>query len=513
MVVKKCNFKRYVDTFNTNDEETVIQHVNNSLSWDWLDRNIPFFECPDKELEETYYFRWWVYRKHIRSTPDGFIITEFLPDVDWAGKHNSISCAVGHHLYEGRWLRDSKYLKDYICFWFCKGGNHHSYSNWIMDAVLKWCEVQGDFSIAKELLPGMVTSYNDWERSNLHNSGLFWSHDGNDGMELSISGSGLRPTLNSYMYGNAEAIRKIAQMAGDEEVSNEFSKKAASIKKLVQGRLWDYNEKFFKVQSLHSVDSSMSIWDFKSKNKADNVCELLGFTPWYFNLPDKGLEEAWKQVLDEEGFQAKYGLTTAEQRHPGFAVNYEGHECQWNGPVWPYATSIMLVAMANLLRNYDQEYINRSDYLNQLKLFASVQKRQLDNGKDVHWIDENMNPYTGDWIARTRLSTWQDGTWCRDKGGYERGKDYNHSTFCDLIISGLIGVIPSEFDQLEINPIIPEGKWDYFCLDHLQYHGKEITVVYDVTGEHYTYGKGFAVYVNGREVFRTDKLGKVKIRC
>ena len=26
-----------------------------------------------------------------------------------------------------------------------------------------------------------------------------------------------------------------------------------------------------------------------------------------------------------------------------------------------------------------------------------------------------------------------------DKGGKERGKDYNHSTFCDLIINGLIG--------------------------------------------------------------------------
>ena len=29
--------------------------------------------------------------------------------------------------------------------------------------------------------------------------------------------------------------------------------------------------------------------------------------------------------------------------------------------------------------------------------------------------------------------------WPVDKGGKERGKDYNHSTFCDLIINGLIG--------------------------------------------------------------------------
>jgi len=32
------------------------------------------------------------------------------------------------------------------------------------------------------------------------------------------------------------------------------------------------------------------------------------------------------------------------------------------------------------------------------------------------------------------------GTGTRDKGGVERGKDYNHSTFCDLIITGLVGL-------------------------------------------------------------------------
>ena len=34
-------------------------------------QSIPLFECPDKTIERTYYFRWWTYRKHLRKTPSG----------------------------------------------------------------------------------------------------------------------------------------------------------------------------------------------------------------------------------------------------------------------------------------------------------------------------------------------------------------------------------------------------------------------------------------------------------
>ena len=36
---------------------------------------------------------------YLKETPEGFVITEFLPDVPWAGKYNTISCPAGHHFY------------------------------------------------------------------------------------------------------------------------------------------------------------------------------------------------------------------------------------------------------------------------------------------------------------------------------------------------------------------------------------------------------------------------------
>src|SRR5690242_15890603 len=44
----------------------------------WMVDNVPLFECSDRDLQETYYFRWHVYRRHIKPTPDGYVITEFL---------------------------------------------------------------------------------------------------------------------------------------------------------------------------------------------------------------------------------------------------------------------------------------------------------------------------------------------------------------------------------------------------------------------------------------------------
>ncbi|MEO3193011.1 hypothetical protein ABHC69_12785 [Parabacteroides distasonis] len=66
----------YADKFNQQDKEIYIQSISNKQAKDFLAENIPFFECPDKDIEEIYYFRWWTYRKHIKETPEGFIIND-----------------------------------------------------------------------------------------------------------------------------------------------------------------------------------------------------------------------------------------------------------------------------------------------------------------------------------------------------------------------------------------------------------------------------------------------------
>jgi hypothetical protein len=510
MLLLPDSFRAYIDHFNENDEETVVQYIDNASAWSWLGNNMPLFECPNHELEETYYYRWWVYRKHLKQTPDGFIITEFHPTVPWAGEHNSINCAVGHHLNDGRWLRNrADFLKDYIRFWFHGGGNPRAYSCWIADAVWNYCKVAGDFTLAIELLPEFITNYAQWEQSNLNGSGLFWSYDDRDAMESSVSGSGLRPTLNVYMYADALAIAKIARLAGDSKSELLFKEKAALLKRLVQEKLWDAKDEFFKVIPLITTQDKVRTWDFGEMDPNHNVREQIGFIPWYFNLPDQGYEVAWKQLLDSEGMYAPYGPTTTEQRHPRFMFRHDQHECLWNGPSWPFATSQTLTAMANLLNHYTQQEVNNNDYFNLLNMYAKSHYRIKDDETRVSWLDENLDPFTGEWLSRRILEDWN---WREDKGGRERGKDYNHSTFTDLIITGLVGLRPREDNVLEVHPLVPEELWDYFCLDRVDYRGKMITIVYDKTGERYGKGTGLSIYIDGVVVGHSERFVRIEVQ-
>src|SRR2546430_1600127 len=85
-------------------------------------------------------------------------------------------------------------------------------------------------------------------------------------MEVSIGGGGYRATINSYMYGDALAISKLAEMAGQTDLDDRFLAKAASLKEVVQEKLWDRQAQFFKVLS-RSGDSKLA-----------DVRELHGFS-------------------------------------------------------------------------------------------------------------------------------------------------------------------------------------------------------------------------------------------
>lgn len=503
-ILEAESYAHYAADFNRDDDELFQQHIPNAASWAFLKDKIPLLDVPDKDIEKIYYFRWWTYRKHIKKTPDGFIITEFLPPVPWAGKYNSIPAPAAHHIREGRWLSDPQYVRDYLRFWLKGGGTPRRYSFPIADALYQYYIVTGDRALVAELLPLLVKNYRGWETEALDPNGLFWQEDGRDGMEVSICGSGThsvngyRATINSYMYGDARAIAKMAALVGEPELAADYGAKARTIKANVQSKLWDASAGFFKVLP-------------KGEAQLCDARELHGYTPWYFSMPDARYSTAWKLLMDPRHFRAPFGPTSADQAHPGFQISYQGHECQWNGPSWPFATSITLTAAANLLNDYTQSYFSKADYLDLLKTYTSSHQMRLPDGRTIPWIDENLNPFTGDWISRTRLKTWENGSWSADKGGPERGKDYNHSTYADLVINGLIGLRPQENGDLVINPLVPAGRWDYFALDKVPYRGRTLSILYDKTGRRYQAGRGMMVFVDGKRVAKRADIGRVAV--
>ena len=140
----------------------------------------------------------------------------------------------------------------------------------------------------------------------------------------------------------------------------------------------------------------------------------------------------------------------------------------------------------------DGEYnspLKTEEYFSLCKQYADSQYRRREDGKKIAWIDENLDGDTGEWISREIL---KKNGWKKEKGGYERGKDYNHSMFCDLVITGLLGFIPGEDENLKLTPKIPES-WDYFRLEKLPYHGELYCLQYDKSGKKSGEGKGIQI--------------------
>ncbi len=478
----------------------------------WYRGNIPFFESSDPRLDRVYYYRWRLYRAHQRDLgPLGYVTTEFLDDVEWQRQpYATISAAMHHHINEGRWLRDRRYLNDYIDYMYDRGGIDRRYTEAVADAVWNKYTVDGDRAFALKHLSAMKRVYASWDDRFDAAKGLYWIEPLQDATENTIAsidasggtngftgGDAFRPSINSYQFANARAIGRLAAMAGDAATAHVYEAKAADLRARVQRSLW--NPRFGHFVDRYKVTNQhVSYWNFIRGR------ELVGFVPWAFGLPanDGRFSNAWSHLLRPDRFAGPAGLRTVEPSYEHYMRQYRFDpsgsglpECQWNGPVWPYQTTQVLVAMANILNDYEQQVVDRSDYARLLRQYADLhyQGDRLD-------LEENYYPDTGRPIV-----------------GLQRSHHYNHSAFTDLIVSGLVGLRPRADDVLEVNPLVPVDPNDpqhlrWFALQDVPYHGRLVTITFDVDGTRYGRGAGMRVMVDGAEVARALTLARLTAR-
>ena len=494
--------------FNSGIKNRILDHDKLAKEYykedtQWYLNNIPFFECSDKKIQDVYYYRWKLYKAHIRNVgEDGYVITEFLDKVSWDKEpYSSLNDATDFHIYEGRWLKNRKYLDGYINYMYRGGGNDRHFSEGIAYAAYAYYLVNMDSSFIENQLSIMQHIYNLWLDHYDLKKDLYYIEPLLDATEYTISsidasggkdgfkgGDAFRPTINSYMYGNALAIARIAKMKGNTTISRMYLNRAEEIKANVQADLWNNSLHHF-IDRYKVNNRYVHYWDFIRGR------ELAGYVPWCYNLPDnnKKFDSAWKNLMDTTKFLGEYGLRTVEPSYQYYMRQYRyagtKPECQWNGPSWPFQETQALEATANLLNNYKQNIINSSDYLKILRLYT--QQHYLPDGKLN--LQEDYNPDTGKPIV-----------------GLHRSSHYNHSAYNDLIITGFCGIRPSQGNTLVINPLI-DSTIKYFCLDDVTYHGHSLSVIYDRDGGKYNLGKGLVVFVNGEKASLKKTGGKYEV--
>ncbi|HUY34270.1 MAG TPA: discoidin domain-containing protein [Pirellulales bacterium] len=480
--------------------------------WDWYQANIPFFECPDADIQTTYYYRWELLTKHLTygSPNSGYSFTEFIDRPFWSGAYGAISCPAGHQLYEARWLRDPRYARDYARYWFrTPGAQPRNYSTWLADAVWALHRLHPDDVFVKDLLPALIVNYEGWEKRNfVPEVGLFWQTGHDDGMEFNINSRqtkdilrgapGYRPTLNAYLWADALAIARVADLAGAKSTADAYRAKAAGLKENLQKKLWDPKRHFF----FHAYQRDEEADGFEVKALtlthqtgrhagSEYGRELIGYVPWQFDMPDanKGYEVAWKKLIDENGFAAPFGPTTVERNDPMFLL--KNTCCWWSGQSWPYATSQTLKAMASLLQRYEQQAVTKADYFRLLTTFAKTHRK---NGKP--YLAEACHPDTGSFEGHD---------------GYNHSEHYFHSSFNDLVITGLVGLTPRDDDTLEVKPLAP-ADWAYFALEGVPYQGHTVAVVWDRDNSRYRLGKGLRLFADGKQIAVSEKLAPLSVK-
>ena len=141
-----------------------------------------------------------------------------------------------------------------------------------------------------------------------------------------------------------------------------------------------------------------------------------------------------------------------------------------------------------MLRGYSQDVVRTDDYYDAFLTYA--RSHRFDG---LPYIGEYQDEVTGQWL----------------KGRHERSRWYNHSTFADLLISGVVGLRPRDDDTVEVYPLLPDNTWSWFCLDDVTYHGRTLTILWDRDGTRYGRGAGLQVLVDGKVIVRSDRLERV----
>jgi len=493
----------------------------------WFLRNIPFLEIDDPEIQQIYYYRWKLYRSHIREIgPQGTTVLEFLDDVPWARHpYTDLNDSSSFHILEGRWLRDPAIVDSLIDHLYTGGGNDRHFSESIAAATESSTRVTGDPGPGLRHLDTMQYIFNLWDDHFDRQRNLYWIEPLLDATEYTISsidasgagftsqpssngnrngfegGFAFRPTINSYQYANALAIARFASLARQPNVAADYAQRAKKIRAAVLGQLWNR-------ELQHFTDRYQRTTPYVTEGNFIRGRELAGYLPWFYELPPReatgqtDYAAAWRHVQSPMELAGPYGLRTVEPSYPRYLTQYRYDrptglpECQWNGPSWPFQTSQALTAMTNLLDDYQQSVITRADYLSLLRQYTH--QHFLSPGHPD--IQEDYDPDTGKPIV-----------------GLSRSHHYSHSTYVDLILSGLIGIRPRADEVLEVNPLLPTESAPearpihYFAVQGILYHGHDVGAIFDDDGRRYGIGRGLSVFVDGKRVSGPGPLGRTEI--
>ena len=481
----------------------------------WFFDNVPYFDCPDGAFKKMWYYRWWVVRFNL-SEPN---TTDLTGEAFYEGKlgfDNLISFAAPAQIKELSYLRDPRFALQQAQnsfrnlsavgalvdapsspYW------GEMYSQWTSAAVADFDRVQPlDLATLRELLPAMASDVRAWMKTFDADGDFLPSRDIPritgydldilsywffDGLKLDLYSKPPdleRVDFASFVYANAAAVAELADRAGDQALTAEFGKLAASIRGAVLNKLWDPSTAFFYPQ--RAAD------DYRIP-----IRELHGFFPFTMRLaPDEpAYHEALRKFVDPSEFWARFPPVITSLAH------YRQWTWEMNGltrNIAPHPISMGALTLVRVLHDYHQDIVTPAHFMELMARYTALMY------PGVHPSDPTWRPN-----AHEYYSEWEPGS----KTALPKPSDISHdfhSMYNALIVEGAVGLTPRRDERIELRPAARD--WPYFLIDRLRYHGHDLTILWDrPDGQvHYNgYPEGFSLYIDGALAFTRPTLDPV----
>ncbi len=467
-------------------------HKKRAETAKWLADLIPTFDCPDPIWERCYYYRWLLVRANYQE--EGGIPGFYEGKLGGYTRH--ITYSTPHIMDEVRWLRDAKYSYGQAEILGKRrepdGRRFGGYTHWIPSTLWGTYLVHPNKERLAELLPAwqedtesafpgkldatrpdtdyLLAPPSHWSTGMEWQPAWFYFDNYDRSKETPL----WRPDYTAYYYANARAVAEALRELGNNKEAEKFDGLALRIKAAAENIFWDQKSGFFYSVK---VGTDGKAW----------VKEVVGVYPYAFELPDKSKASGLSTILAEDEFWGAWPVTSCSMKCPMFDPKV--HLCNWNGPVWPHANSIVANALANGIRYYEAPHVTPE------KLYEF-----LDSFVKLHYEDK------GTW-KHPNLHEEANA----DDGTNYGCPDYFHSTYIDLIIRLVGGLVPRNDDTVELYPVVAVP-WDHFRLDGVPYHDRTLSIVWDTRPDGNRYEntpKGYTLYVDGKLVGTRTKLEHV----
>lgn len=504
------------------DNEQDIQSSYDKYFVQWFTDNVPQFICSSKDTEKLYYYRWYlVYRNLIYPETDCFQQACFYEGKDIISV--PCSCSIPMQMDESRWLRDKRFsqghaanlLESQIRRGIEKGRFRDTYISYFPSAVWNMYLVQKDPVIIDEYID-RIADFVEWESGELfvHEGDVLpvvsgtwrtameyqpsffefteprWDHTKSAPFGKERETALKRVDEAVFLYLNLEAVYKMLTLKNRHHEAEKYKFKLSQLKDKILSGMWDEESRFF-----YDLEP-------KSETKALLSRSIVGFFPGMTDILQDDHMAMYDYLSDPEEFYAEYPIPTVSAKCPAYAPdnvwrigphasadNPYRYACCWNGPSWHFSNSFVLESLGNSIHTF----VKARKYQ---KLFRDIwdkwtQSQIMDRENNIINTCENMNPETGVW----------------NKEVY----DYFHSYYNNILISGIIGLIPEESEILRISPL--DMGWEFFLMENIPYHGKLITVSWRKRGcqKNNSIDEGMTVKVNGKLAARADDLKDIVI--